>query len=37
MPEGPQAAGAAAALVRYSALIHINVPSNIVNKMQDEA
>jgi hypothetical protein len=29
--------GAAAALVRYPALIRINVPSTIVNKMQDEA
>ena len=32
-----QAAGAAAALVRYSALIRIDVPSTIVNKIQDEA
>ena len=31
-----QTAAAAAASVRYSALIRINVPSTVVNKMQDE-
>ena len=32
-----QAAGTATAFARNSALIRINIPSTIVNKMQDEA
>ena len=32
-----QAAGAATAFARNSPLIRINIPSTIVNKMQDEA
>jgi len=32
-----QAAGAATAFARNSALIRINIPLTIVNKMQDEA